>query len=99
MDKKSQINGESKRINFCFSSSNQLHYSECLARVNEFRRIHDVDQVKINSKLSAEAQKWAETLALKDGLEHSDPESRINGKGENLSGFTGKRVLILFHRY
>jgi len=40
--------------------------NECLARVNEFRRIHDVDELKLNSKLSAEAQKWAETLAQKE---------------------------------
>ena len=67
---------------------------ECLERVNEFRSIHDVVPLTINEKLNTEAQDWAKHLADKDGLEHSPKDSRKNGKGENLFGFTGDQQIV-----
>jgi len=67
---------------------------ECLERVNEFRSIHDVVPLTINEKLNTEAQDWAKHLAEKDGLEHSPKDSRKNGKGENLFGFTGDQQIV-----
>jgi len=40
--------------------------NECLKRVNDFRAIHDVPPLTLNRQLTAEAQKWAETLADKE---------------------------------
>jgi len=68
--------------------------NECLKRVNDFRAIHDVPPLTLNRQLTAEAQKWAETLADKDCLEHSPKETRISGEGENLSGFTGNQDIV-----
>jgi len=72
----------------------QKEIKECLERVNQFRRAHDVDDLKINKKLNDEAQKWANVLAEKDGLEHSPKEERISGTGENLFGFTGDQAIV-----
>lgn len=48
----------------------------------------------LNRKLTDEAQKWAETLADKDCLEHSPKNTRTSGEGENLSGFTGDQPIV-----
>ncbi|KAA0193548.1 Golgi-associated plant pathogenesis protein 1, partial [Fasciolopsis buskii] len=51
------------------------------------RALHGSSPLRLDTQLSAEAQKWAECLAAKGTLEHS----KCNGYGENLA-FHGSSV-------
>lgn len=55
----------------------------CLEAHNAFRAFHDVLPLKWSSKLSRDAQKWADHLASIGGIHH-DPKARGKDQGENL---------------
>ncbi|ELT97570.1 hypothetical protein CAPTEDRAFT_178888 [Capitella teleta] len=73
----------------------------CLKRHNEYRKRHQVPQMKLNTCMSAVAQKWAEHLAKTNTFAHSK-DREVDGKkmGENIAmkytssgdDFTGEQV-------
>ena len=56
---------------------------DALTAHNKYRAIHAAQPMKLNSEMSANAEKWAQNLVAKGKLEHSTREQR-NGNGENL---------------
>ena len=61
--------------------------NEILKTHNEIRSRHSAPALKWNSKLAAEAQRWAEDLAKRN---HIQPSSS-NDYGENIAYMSGKR--------
>lgn len=51
---------------------------------NEFRQIHQVPPMTLDTEMCEDAKEYAEILAQKGGLQHASKEER-KGKGENLS--------------
>ena len=55
----------------------------CLEAHNDFRFFHEVPPLKWSSKLSRDAQNWANHLAATGKFDH-DPTARSKDQGENL---------------
>ena len=51
---------------------------------NLFREIHAAPKIKLNDKMTKEAEEYAKKLVELNKLEHSKPEDRDN-QGENLA--------------
>lgn len=56
---------------------------------NQYRRLHQVPDLRWSSELARDAQAWAEKIARQNTLRHATSQER-NGNGENLAYFGGK---------
>ncbi|CAH8824432.1 unnamed protein product [Trichobilharzia szidati] len=61
-------------------SANKLN-KEAIRAHNDLRALHGCPKIQYDSKLASDAQKWAENLAKKGYLQHS----QADGYGENLA--------------
>ena len=62
---------------------------QALKMHNQYRRLHQVSDVRWNDELARQAQAWAEKIARQNTLRHASQQER-NGDGENLAFFGGK---------
>ena len=56
---------------------------------NNYRRLHQVPDLRWSNDLARDAQAWAEQIARQNTLSHATSKER-NGNGENLAYFGGK---------
>ena len=66
------------------SKENESFIAELVKRHNELRAQHGVEPLTHNPELTAESQKWADSLAKNNKFEHSN-----TNHGENLWGGSG----------
>jgi uncharacterized protein YkwD len=62
---------------------------QALKMHNNYRRLHQVPDLRWNNDLARQAQAWAEKIARQNTLNHATSKER-NGDGENLAYFGGK---------
>lgn len=56
---------------------------------NQYRRLHQVSNMRWSDELARDAQAWAEKIARQNTLRHATSQER-KGNGENLAFFGGK---------